>query len=166
MTPYRGNNPYPQIANSNIAPLQPYQQYAQQNTAPANQYQVQNFDQSGYPQTGLLGSEQALQGGLAGALTGLQYGADQAQGALTNYANQGIGSLNQGFNTAQMYGAGALNALGQANSASQGYISQGRGDVNSAIDSGVSALSQFIPTGTNAYNMQGNFLGTNGADAQ
>lgn len=152
MTPYQE---YPQIANANLAPLQPYQQYAQQNTLPNNQYQVQNFDQSGYPQTGLAGSEQALQGGLAGALTGLQYGTGQAQGA-----------LNQGFNTAQMYGVGALNALGQANQASQGYISQGLGDINTSIDSGVSALSQFIPQGVNAYNMQGNFLGTNGADAK
>ena len=108
MTPYQT---YPQA--SGVAPLQPYQQYAQQNALPDNQYQVQNFDQSGYPQTGLAGSEQALQGGLAGALTGLQYGTGLAQGALQDYGQQGLNSIYGGLNQAQGYGAAQLGQLGQ-----------------------------------------------------
>ena len=124
------------------------------------------FDATGYPQTGLLGSEQALQGGLSGALAGLQTGVSQAQDVLMRQANMGMGQLAQGYQGAQQYGNQALKALEAANAQAQGAISSGMGDVNKYMQEGVSALQGYTPAGMNAYNLMANLTGASGAPAQ
>ena len=158
MSPYQVQPAYPQV-QTGYAPAQQYSQ---------DQYPVQQFDTSGYPQTGLLGSEQALQGGMAGALAGLQTGVGQAQSVLMNQANMGLNQLSQGFQGAQQYGGQALKALGESNAAAQGAISSGMGDVNKYMQEGVSALSGYAPQGMNAYNIMANLTGAGqgGAAAQ
>ena len=162
MIPYQGNQPYQQMATnapSNMVPYTPAQQYSQQYSQDPNQYQVQQFDTSGYPPTGLAGSEQALQGGLQGALQGLQTGVGQAQDVLMRQANLGMNNLNQGFQGAQQYGNQALKQLGLANDQAQGFISSGMGDVNKYMNEGVSALSGYQPAGMNAYSIMADLTG-------
>lgn len=154
MTPYQVNPAYPQTQTNFTPQVMP------------NQYPVQQFNTAGYPPTGLAGSEQALQSGMAGALVGLQTGVGQAQDVLMNQANIGMGRLNQGFQGAQQYGNQALKALEAANAQAQGSISSGMGDVNKYMQEGVSALSGYMPQGMNAYNLMANLTGAAGAPAQ
>jgi len=67
------------------------------------------------PQTGLIGSENAIIGGFTGALDSLQQGANQAGNVLGSYANQNTtaGMQNAGANATQMQAA-YTGALGQA----------------------------------------------------
>lgn len=170
MTPYQDQSFAAVMPSS-----QPYQQYAQQNTLPNNQYQVQNFDTSGYPQTGLLGSEQALQGGLAGALTGLQYGTEQAQNALNqgfgyaqNYGNQAVNLLLGGQNPIPQggYSGASFSGVPSSSSGAANIINGGQQQISGMFDEGVSALNQFLPQGQRAFDLQAGFTGANGADAQ
>jgi len=103
--------------------------------------QPQQFQQqglpSGVPQTGLIGSEQALQGGL----------------------NAQLGALNQ-------FGAGALSALGGGQDQANAAFGQARGDVTGAFNQGVQGLQGFSQGGQGAFDVQNALAGGAGVQAQ
>lgn len=70
------------------------------------------------PQTGLIGSENALQGGLESALSAIASGYGQSRNDITSYSNQASDQIRQGNEQAQGYlspyrdaGSNALTAL-------------------------------------------------------
>lgn len=63
------------------------------------------------PPTGLIGAEQALQGGLAGSLSGLQQGINLGRQDLAQFAQQGEGAINL---QAALSGAAGTQAQQQA----------------------------------------------------
>lgn len=94
------------------------------------------------PLTGLIGSEQALQGGSSAALNALLGGFNQAQGILSG---PGAG-----------YNMGGI----------QGSIQQGVQGVQGSIGQGVQALNPFAQQGGQAMNLQAALAGALGAPAQ
>lgn len=134
--------------------------------------------------TGLSGSEQSLSSGLLGSVGSLQQGVSQAQNILMQQAQRGLAAqhrgniqadifgnrsldaLNYANNQADIFGNRSLDALAAANNQAQGAISSGLGNINTSIDSGVSALSQFLPQGQKAFDLQAALSGAMGAGAQ
>lgn len=100
------------------------------------------------PQTGLIGSEQALQGGLRGGLGALLAGYGQGRGDLMSGYGQGRGDL------MGMVGLGA------------GAIQGGTGAANMAFDRGANNFDSFLRNGQRAQGLQAAYSGAMGADAQ
>jgi hypothetical protein len=114
------------------------------------------------PQTGLIGREQALQGGLAASLAGLTEGIGQGQQGIQQGLAQSLGLLNQGQGQAQQAIQGGLNqGLGLLNQA-QG---QGLGAINQAIGQGVGGLNQFTGAGVQGQQQQAALAGLGGQGA-
>lgn len=101
---------------------------------------------TGAPQTGLIGSEQALIGGFTGAMGSLNQSSAQASSILGASANNIAGSVNPtstaSFNTT--LGAGSIDPLNQAAGNFTGYMDRG----------------------ANAAKMQADLTGANGPDAK
>jgi len=92
------------------------------------------------PQTGLIGSEQALQAGLQSSLAGLQQGMEQARA---------------GYSAGR---SGGLNQLSQARG-------QGLQAINEAIGQGVGGLQQFTGAGLQGQQLQAALAGLQGQEA-
>jgi hypothetical protein len=103
---------------------------------PAPQYAAN----ASVPPTGLIGSEQALLGGFAGAIDSLNSGSAEASNVLTASGNAISGSVNP----AVTLGAGSIEPLQQASANFSGYMD----------------------AGTAAAKMQADLLGANGVQAQ
>jgi len=125
--------PVAPIAQQPVAPLpintQPVGQPMQPQVMPAN-----------VPQTGLIGSEQALNQGLQRAMAGLDYGVQQGQAGI----QQGL--------------TGGLDQLSQARA-------QGLGAIDQSIGQGVSGLEQFTGAGVQGQNLQAALAGLQGQAA-
>lgn len=114
-----------QIQPQPFGPPQALQQAPQQGLPP------------GVPQTGIIGSEQALQAGLGAQL----------------------GVLNQ-------FGRGALTALGGAQDEATALLNRARGDVNQQFGQAVQGFQPFQQGGTSAFNQQAALSGALGPEAQ
>lgn len=122
----------------------------------------QQFQQGlppGVPQTGLIGAEQALAGGLQGSL-----------GALGRFGQAGFNQLtdaqaraNQLFGQARGDVAGAF---GQGQAALQQAQGQGLGAITEAIGQGVQPLTGFAQGGQGAFDIQNALAGGLGPEAQ
>jgi hypothetical protein len=113
----------------------------------------------GVPQTGLIGSEQALQGGLQGQLGTLDRFGQAGFGALQGAQNQS----NQLFNQARGDISGSF---GQGQQALQQAQQQGLGAINQAIGQGVQPLQGFAQGGQGAFDIQNALAGGLGPEAQ
>lgn len=100
------------------------------------------------PPTGLIGSEQALQGGLSGSLQALQ----EAIARSNEILSQTRGDIQGQFE----------GAAGQSGA----DIEAARAAADSAAREGVSALQPFVDTGSTAFNTMAALLGASGRDAQ
>lgn len=122
--------------------MQP-QQYAQgmQFAAP------QNLNTPNVPQTGLIGSEQALNTGMQGALGSINQGTSRATGYLSNVANQNYSDIQQP----------------QMNFTPQTGLNVG---VTQPLDQAAANFQPFMSGGQNAAQMQANLSGANGPEAQ
>ena len=140
-------------------------------TGQANQPQ-QYYDNN--PQTGLIGSEQALQAGLQGSLAGIQQGSSSGLNLLRNTQNLGLGQIGSGAATAS-------SALTSAQRAGQRQLEQGSqaalGNLNQAQTQGLRAINQpmnqaiqsfnpYARQGRNALGVQGALSGAMGREAQ
>lgn len=138
----------PQVANAlspqqkTVQPAAP-QQYAQgmQFAAP------QNLNTPNVPQTGLIGSEQALNAGFQGALGSMTQGAGQASNYLSNVANQNYTDIQQP----------------QLNYTPQTGLNTG---VTQPLDQAAANFQPYMQGGQAAAQMQANLSGANGAEAQ
>jgi hypothetical protein len=92
------------------------------------------------PQTGLIGSEQALRGGLEGALAGLTEGISQGQAGIQQGLSRGLGQLS-------------------------GARTQGLGAIDRSIGQGVSGLDRFTGAGVQGQNLQAALAGLQGQEA-
>lgn len=115
---------------------QPFQPQPVQMLQQPQQFQQQPLP-PGVPQTGLIGAEQSLQGGLGAQL----------------------GVLNR-------FGQGALTALGGAQDEAAAAFGQARGDVTTAFNQGVSPLTGFAQGGQGAFDIQNALAGGLGVEAQ
>jgi hypothetical protein len=131
----------------------------------------------GIPQTGLIGSEQALLQGYGNALGALDQGMGMARGDINTALQGGMSSLKGGLqrgNQAFSAGAGAIrNAQGQIDdlygqgiNAGNQYYGQGLQAGNQAYNQAVDPLMGYVPGGQNAFNRQAALSGAMGADAQ
>ena len=122
--------------------MQP-QQYAQgmQFAAP------QDLNTQNIPQTGLIGSEQALNTGFQGALGSLNQGASRANSYLSNVANQNYSDIQQP----------------QLNYTPQTGLNAG---VTQPLDQAAANFQPYMQGGQNAAQMQANLSGANGTEAQ
>lgn len=129
------------------------------------------------PPTGLIGSEQALSGGLQAALTGIETGFGQAR---TDLGTQ-FGLSTDALQAAQAQAAGFIGqgqgAISGAQAQGQQFINQGLaglqraqtqglGAIGSAIDQGVGGLQGFIDPGQQAQQRQAALSGAFGPEAQ
>ena len=119
------------------------------------------------PQTGLIGSEQALLGGQAGNELALQQGLNQSSQSILGGYGGAIGAMNQGYSAATdalknsgNYGGGGVPSI------SMPTISLGGGSPNGAINEGVAAFGAYQKGGDAAAKMQADLTGANGQAAQ
>lgn len=125
------------------------------------------------PRTGLIGSEQALQGGLSGATGALEQAQATARGDITQGLGQGIGLLQGAQGLAGEQFAAGQRQLGAARGQVSAQGAQGRQALTQAgelargqIGQGVGALDPFRQTGLSAQEQQGALSGAFGAEAQ
>lgn len=135
---------------------------------PAPQVRQQMVPQGNFvvPQTGLIGSEQAIMSGHNAAVGTLGQGYGQAQGYLQNMLGS-LGSSGAGEYTpsaAQVKFGGGADIKNTLDSI-QGGIDTGRGNINQAFNEGVGALSGYNQ-GQGAMKMQADLSGANGQEAQ
>jgi hypothetical protein len=112
---------------------------------------VQLPSQAVVPPTGLIGSEQALQRGLAASLAGLSSGGDQARRDLQRALSTSLGRI-----------GGVRGPSGDLRAA------EGRGlqQISSAIGQGVAPIQQFVSAGQQAQQAQAALAGALGPEAQ
>lgn len=134
LTSYNGGTPIAQQGGGRMPPIP---------VGGQPQQQQQSYPQA--PPTGLIGAEQALGGGLRGALGILEQGASRI-------SNMGGGGGYQQVSA----GDGGL-------SASRG---QGLGAINSAINSGIEGLQGFVDPGQQSQQQQAALSGALGPEAQ
>lgn len=99
------------------------------------------------PQTGLMGSESALQGGFTGAMNSINQGSLDAANVLTNAANQNYSDVQQP----------AINYTPNTGLSSA---------VTNPIDESVSNFVPYSISGQNAAGLQANLAGANGSYLQ
>lgn len=173
----RGTTPAPAPQQTMQAAVQPQMQYV----TPQPQQPQQP---TGYvPPTGLIGSEQALQGGLQGGLESLYTGFGMAREDLQNALRTGMSALQQGgsvggpvninvpsggaFSSMVSQGMGALQKAGQQGTAALDQSqSQGLAAIQKAIDAGVDPLTGFVDPGRQAQQQQAALSGAMGQEAQ
>jgi len=133
------------------------------------------------PQTGLIGAEQALQGGFTGGIAGLQSGAQQAQDFLTSgfssqldFANQSLqrgregllGQTTQGIQGLQQALGGAQGFGQEAIDFAVGAQQLGQQGVGRDIGLGIQGLQGFADPGQQAFQSQAALSGALGPQAQ
>lgn len=119
------------------------------------------------PQTGLIGSEQALLGGQAGNELALQQGLSQSNRSILSGYGGALGAMNQGYSAATdalknsgNYGGGGVPSI------SMPSVNIGGASPNGAIDQGVAAFGAYQKGGDAAAKMQADLTGANGQAAQ
>lgn len=150
-------------------------------------FQQMQFQQN-VPQTGLIGAEQALQGGLQGALGAQQQGTNQALNTLlfgNQLAGQQLGqgqqALTAGGQAAQGQLQQGVNTLGAGGQAAQSQIQQGinalGGNFNAQavnvdpntgqplFQQAAQGVGAFSPAGLQAQNLQSALSGAQGQAA-
>ena len=125
---------------------------------------------SSVPQTGLLGSEQAIMSGHNAAVGSLGQGYSQAQGYLQNMLGSLGAPSGQPIGIPQAYAGGSVNFGGGSDITNtldgiQNGINVGRDNINAAFNEGVGAV-QGYNQGEDAMKMQADLSGANGAEAQ
>lgn len=111
------------------------------------------------PQTGLIGSEQALQAALSGQLDLLNQAVTQGRRDLQTGGQGAQAAIRQG-----MTALGGGSQLGAE--ALQGAFDRGSAGLSQAVSRGVSALEPFRRTGMRGQDLMAALLGAQGADAQ
>lgn len=121
---------------------------------------------AGVPQTGLIGSEQALMAGHNAAVGTLGQGYSQAQGYLQNMLGSlgTVGVPEYTPSLAQVTFGGGADVTDTLNSIKSG-MDAGRANINTAFNEGVGALSGYNQ-GQGAMKMQADLSGANGLEAQ
>jgi hypothetical protein len=119
------------------------------------------------PQTGLIGSEQALLGGQSAALGAMSVGNTLATANLNNVANLQIPQAQLG-NAPRVQSATIAAPLGISQQYTQAAGSAGFDPTkaNAAIDQGVVPLTGYADQGNPANKLQADLSGANGAAAQ
>jgi len=139
---FRAGANQPLVTNTPVnLPAQPLpaQQALPQQALPAQALPQQALPPN-VPQTGLIGSEQALTRALQGAMAGLDLGSTRARADITAGRTGGLGELSQAR-------------------------TQGLGAINQSIGQGVSGLEQFTGAGLQGQQLQAALAGLQGQGA-
>ena len=121
------------------------------------------------PQTGLIGSEQALLGGQAGNELALQQGLNQSTQSILGGYGGAIGAMNQGYSAATeaLKNSGNYGGGSSVPSISMPTISLGGGsNPNGAINAGIEGFGAYQKGGDAAAKLQADLTGANGQAAQ
>jgi len=114
------------------------------------------------PQTGVIGAEAALQGGLAGGLAGLQQGIGEARTGLVGSSQEAINQLQSGLAT-------GATGLTQATAAGlrelRGALGQGRKDISTGFGRAEQGFQPYMQGGQAAQAQLEALSGVRGQDA-
>ena len=114
------------------------------------------------PQTGVIGAEAALQGGLAGGLAGLQQGIGEARTGLVGSSQEAINQLQSGLAT-------GATGLTQATAAGlrelRGALGQGREDISTGFGRAEQGFQPYMQGGQAAQAQLEALSGVRGQDA-
>ena len=134
----------------------PYQSTTQAPMLPAQQV----------PQTGLIGSENAILGGQSGNEAALQGGLNQSTNTLLGATGSAIGAMNAGNNSAMQYLGSVANPTQQAATNSFSADTSVGSNITDPLNQGASNFQSYLGGGQNASKLQADLSGANGQQAQ
>ena len=114
------------------------------------------------PQTGVIGAEAALQGGLAGGLAGLQQGIGEARTGLVGSSQEAINQLQSGLATGA---TGLTQATAAGLQELRGALGQGRQDISTGFGRAEQGFQPYMQGGQAAQAQLEALSGVRGQDA-
>ena len=118
------------------------------------------------PQTGLIGSEQALLGGQAGSEQALTQGLGQSSNTLLGAAGSAIGVMGQGANQAMGYLGAQSNPVYQAATNTFSADTNVGANITDPLNQGAANFQGYLGGGQGASKMQADLSGASGPAAQ